>query len=165
MRLCALILLTTLMISCDYYVVNPYRENIGQISKSKIGNSDFKPCFEEQIYNHYRSWKPAKFEPGKDSLRNYYLSKYDNLGIINESGYVTLRFVLNCKGEKGWYEIKQLGLDFEEKEFNKLTVDQLFDLTEALGSWTPIVFDDNNFDSYFHLTFKIDNGELVEILP
>jgi len=155
----------TFLASCDYYVVNPHREIVGQLSESGIGNPDFEPCFKENIFPYYYSRTPAGFSPGKDSLRTYYLSQYDNKGIVSESGYLTFRFVINCKGDKGWYEIKQLGLDFNEKKFNSILVDQLLALTEDLGSWAPIRFGDTEFDSFIHLTFKISNGELVEILP
>lgn len=165
MRMVFYILIINLITSCDYYVVNPYKHPIGHLSESNIGNPDFEPCYKEEIFagNYFR--KPSGFSFGKDSLRRYFSSTYDNQGIVSESGYITFRFAINCEGEKGWYEIHELGLDFKEKKFNKITVDHLLKLIEDLDSWRPIEFNDNKFDSYMHLTFKIENGDLLEILP
>lgn len=155
-----------MLCGCDYYLINPHVHQVGHISKKWFSEDNFKPCFEEKVFPYYRSLRsPARFRPGKDSLKRYFKANYDNRGIINESGYITIRFLINCKGEIGRFEILEVGLDYSKKTFNKIIKNHLLTLTKSLKGWQPIEFSESFFDSFFHLTFKIENGTLVEILP
>lgn len=152
-----------LCISCDYYMVNDYKDHVGVIENG--ANEDaFELCYKEKVFPYYYGRQASGFEFGKDSLRQYFRSRYYNQGVTNESGYITIRFNINCKGEAGDYEIHQLGLDFEKKKFNRQIVDQLYDLTRALKSWKPVEFYGDKYDSFIHISFKIENGVLKEIL-
>lgn len=160
------LLMILLFTSCDYYIINPHHRQLGHISPSAFGDdSEFKACYEERMFPYYYGKDPSKFSHGKDSLRNYFLKYYDHLGYTNESGYITVRFIINCEGEAGRHQLLQVGLDYQEKEFNAQLTDKLLQLTKNLKDWDPIIFGDSTYDSFIHLTFKIENGELVEILP
>ncbi len=160
-------LLLILFLSCDYYIVNSYKNGVGYINpRTAIGPKDFSACYEDGILMPYYSRdQRAGFAQDKDSLRRYFASKFDNYGIINESGYITVRFIINCKGEAGRFEIRQVGMDYKKKKFHKNLVEGLLELTQELKDWQPLKRSDMTYDSMFHLTFKIENGELVEILP
>jgi len=152
--------------SCDYYLVNKYDHQIGVIKKAIFSDDEgFETCFEEKIFPYFYGRNPAGFGPGKDALRHYFRTRYYNEGITNESGYITFRFIINCKGKHGRFEIRQVGLDFEPKKFNKRIVDRLFMLVKNLDGWEPLTFYGDSYDSFFHLTFKITNGDIEEILP
>ena len=164
-RLCLFVLFCFFTSSCDYYMIKTHEENVGFIEKSKaIGPKDFKACFEEKIFSENYGRKRAEYKPGFDKLRQYIFSQYDNYGFTNESGYITFRFIINCDGQAGRYEIHQVGMDFKKKIFNKELVEHLFELVSKLQNWTPMQFYDDKYDSFFHLTFKINNGELLEVL-
>lgn len=152
--------------SCDYYLVKDHRDHIGVIQKGFWEREeDFQLCFEEKIFPYYYGRKAAGFAEGKDVLRKYFYSQYSNRGITNESGYVTVRFIINCKGEAGRFELLQTGLDFKKKRFSPLISRQLLELTRKLESWRPLEYYGDRYDSFFHLSFKITNGDLEEILP
>lgn len=162
------VLILTLVVfsSCDYYIVKNYNERVGVI-RSSFFNTDksFQPCFKEEIFPYYYGRKTVSFAKGKDALRKYFLENYNSKGVNNESGYVTIRFIINCHGKAGRYEMHQLGRDFKKKKFNKNISDQLMQLTMGLQDWIPIEFYGDRYDSFYHLSFKIQNGELYEILP
>lgn len=152
--------------SCDYYLINPHKHQVGHISESAFfDKSGFKACFEERMFPYYYGRNPSKFSHGKDSLKIYFHQYYDHFGYTNESGYITIQFIINCEGETGRHQVLQVGLDYQEKEFNHQLTDKLLQLTKNLKDWDPISFSDTTYDSFIHLTFKIENGELVEILP
>jgi len=166
MRILLPIICLVLLSSCDYYIINSYENQVGYISNNNtLGDKDFKVCLEEHLFPFYYGRKPASFTFGKDSIRRYFDEQYSNQGVINESGYITIRFIINCKGEAGRYEILQIGKDYKKKIFNQALVDHLFTLTRNLKDWNPIELRDTKFDSFIHMTFKIENGELLEILP
>lgn len=165
-RVLVCLLLMWSLSSCDYYLVNPHHHQVGHISASALlDKSDFKACYEEKMFPYYYGRHPSKFSHGKDSLRNYFLQQYDHQGFTNESGYITIRFIINCEGETGRHQLLQVGLDYQEKEFNEQLTDRLLHLTKDLKDWDALSFSDSTYDSFIHLTFKIENGELVEILP
>ncbi len=159
-------ILLSFFISCDYYIVKDYKEHVGLISKSEESdNPDFNPCFKEKIFPYYYGRQTAEYAKGKDVLSNYFHEHYKNFGNTHESGFITFRFIINCKGEAGNYEIRQVGLDFKKKSFNRETVDYLFSLVKTLQDWNTVEFFGDKYDCFYHLTFKITNGELLEILP
>lgn len=154
--------------SCDYYLVNPHQHQVGEPQKPFGGDKDFQICYEEKILPHYYGFRRHNgyiFKPGKDSLRSHFRENYNNQGIINESGYITLRFIINCKGETGRFILEELGFDYKKKKFNPELTEHLLTLTKSLKDWTAFSTGDVTFDSFTHLTFKIENGELLEILP
>ena len=152
--------------SCDYYIVEDYTDHIGVIDKSKaLGDKDFKACFEEKIFPYYYGRSRAAFYAGKDSVRSYFEENFLYKGIGTESGYITFRFIINCKGEAGRYEIREVGMDFKDKKFHPELVDRLFERVKTLKQWNPVEFYGDRYDSFYHLTFKIVNGEIDEILP
>ena len=160
------ILLCFSFTACDYYVINAHENHVGVIGeKEGISNDDFSVCFEEKIFPYYYGNNVAKYKSGKDSLRLYFDQNFDNKDYTGQSGYITIRFIINCKGETGRFEILQTGTDFKTKEFEPILVDQLFNLVQNLERWQAIKFQGDSFDSFFHLTFKIENGQIVEILP
>ena len=152
--------------SCDYYIVNDYTDHVGVIQKSFWDKEDdFKVCFSEKIFPCYYGRKPAAFEEGKDMLRKYFYDRYSNKGITNESGYIVVRFIINCKGKAGRFELLQTGFDFKKKKFSPLISEQLLELTKNLEAWKPLEFYGDRYDSFYHLSFKISNGNIKEILP
>ena len=165
-RICIFILILTFY-SCDYYLINSYKNGVSYINpNSAIEVEAFEACYEEGILPSYFSRnKPTQFIHGKDSLRNYFFNEFHHEGYTNESGYVTVRFVVNCQGEIGRYEIHSIGPDYKKKKFPSLFTDQLLKLTSQLQDWQSLQIGDTKFDSYFHLGFKIENGTILEILP
>lgn len=158
--------ISTCFVSCDYYFIDPHYHHVGHIESTDLAIDDsFTPCFEEKQFPYYYGREPSGYEPGKDSLRQYFFQNFNNYGDTSESGFITIRFVINCKGEAGRYVIHQLGPDFKKKEFNPKITNQLLDLVKYLEDWKPIAFYDDHYDSFIYLSFKIENGELVAILP
>jgi len=158
------IILVCTFFSCDYYLINPHKNHVGVIEESYWNNNDFKLCYNEKVFPGYYGRKNAGFAKSKDTLDNYFHTLFDNNGFTNSTGYITIRFIINCKGEAGRYEIKQVGPDFKETKFNTYLTDHLLNLVKNLDTWTAVEFQGYNYDSFYHITFKLENGELVEIL-
>lgn len=152
--------------ACDYYIINAHENHVGVIEeKGSTSPEDFTVCFKEKIFPYYYGRDNAQYKPGKDSLRLFFNDRFDNKGYTDQSGYITVRFVINCHGEAGRFTILQTGTDFKSKEFEPILTNQLFELVKGLKEWEPLKFYGDTYDSFFHLTFKIENGEIAEILP
>jgi len=126
-------------------------------------NKEFYVCDENFIVQYYNPQR-ATYSKGKNGLRNFIISHYKNKN-YTDSGYLNIRFIINCKGEAGRYIIHENNLDLEPIEFNTDLVNQLFNLTTQLKKWNPNFTYDEYRDSYMYLSYRIENGEITEILP
>lgn len=126
-------------------------------------NEGFKVCDEDYILQYYNPER-ATYSEGKNGLRNFILSNYKNKN-YTDSGYLNIRFVINCKGEAGRYIIHENDLNLEPKSFTKELKDQLFELTTQLKKWNPNFTRDAYRDSYMYISYRIENGNITEILP
>lgn len=83
------------------------------------------------------------------------------------SGYVTFRFRINCNG-KMTKRVQVLQTDEEYKlyHFDKSFVNELFNFLSTLDEWkVPRSKKDEPFSYTAFITFKIQNGKVVNIIP
>jgi hypothetical protein len=143
-------------------------KRVGYIDPSKTldNNDNFRLCFKEElIHDYYNSSPQGSYAKGKKAMVKIISSKLQKEKLHNESGYLTFRFVVNCRGEAGRFVTEESSLDYEKKAFNKETIKHLFTiLHQNLEKWQPVVTDEPK-DAYFYVTFKLRNGEIIEILP
>ncbi|TAG18579.1 MAG: hypothetical protein EAZ32_13385 [Cytophagia bacterium] len=128
----------------------------------------FKKCSPSNWINYYYAYQ------GKYKISSETLVKEANEKIkenrTSASGFVTVRFVINCKGEKGAYEVLETDKNYEATTFDKTLTDALLAYVTGLDLW-PIgysQYDKQNpqpRDYYAFITFKFDNGKITEIIP
>ena len=126
-------------------------------------SEDFKVCNEEHIIQYYNPQRATYIED-KNGLRKFILSNYKNKN-YTDSGYLNIRFVINCNGETGRYVLHQNNLDLEPINFNPDLVKQLFNLTTQLKKWNPNYTRNAYRDSYMYISYRIEHGEITEIIP
>ena len=85
--------------------------------------------------------------------------------IGNESGFITIRFIVNCEGQTGWFRMQEMDENYKANKFNKIILDELALLTKQLNGWEIAEDRGKKFDYYQYLTFKFKNGKLIEIMP
>jgi hypothetical protein len=140
-------------------------ENVGDITfDPKTDDPHFKVCYPDNIFQYYAV--NTTYKGGTQVIRNFYFSNYKyEMGYASITGYITIRFVVNCKGQTGWFRIKQLDSNYQHISFNKKAVSELLILTKKLNSWIPGKFNGVNYDSYYYLNFKRTGGHLKDITP
>ena len=143
---------------------NTFTHKANYIDPTKsLLSKDFKACNENSIVDYYNPGR-AHYKSGKNGLRKQILQQY-NPKDYTDSGYLNIRFVINCKGETGRYVIHENDLDLEPTTFNKDLVTQLFNITSSLKNWIPNNFNGESKDTYMYLSYRIENGKITEILP
>jgi hypothetical protein len=143
-------------------------KRVGYIDPAKKldKNDDFNICGSiDKIVDYYNSDPDANYIGGKKALWSAISPKIIPGKLRNESGYLTYRFVINCQGKIGWFITEEAGLDFKKKQFSPETVNHLLDIVSKLDKWQPAFLWGNNQDAYFYLTFKLKDGEIIELLP
>ncbi len=129
--------------------------------------SDFELCgAQDDIADYYNGQdKRAEYAGGKRALWELVNKHLDREKLFEESGYLTLRYVVNCKGEAGWFSMEEADLDFRPKRFPAETIQHFFEILYQHPNWKPCIIREEARDAYTYTTFKLSQGEIIEILP
>lgn len=142
----------------DAHYINP---------ETALLSEGFEVCYEDYILQYYNTER-ATYSEGKNGLRNFILSNYKNNN-YTDSGYLNIRFIINCKGKAGRYVIHENDLNLKPITFTKELKDQLFRLTTELKDWNPNLIVGKNgsayHDTYMYISYRIENGNITEIIP
>lgn len=91
---------------------------------------------------------------------------YQKPGGNTENGLVRIRFIVNCQGETGQFETLELDENYQLKTFHPEIPGQLLRICQSLQGWLPGKDDQGQpIDTYYFITFRIRNGEVVDIFP
>lgn len=83
---------------------------------------------------------------------------------FKESGLLTYRFVVNCKGEIGRFRLKATNEDLQKIEVNSKNIQEIEKELRDLKNWNPARNKSGyTYDSYYILNFKIENDKIVDI--
>lgn len=157
-----------LLVSCTTEkAASKYPSYVGDIElNQKIDNPNFKKCgdIKDYSFQYYNDSKGLQFIGEKIAIEK----KAEGLRLKsdpNVNGYITIRFLVNCKGESGMFRVQQMNENYEEIIFEKKLTSKLLDFTKNLAGWIPKEIDGKKIDYYQYLTFKIENGKISKILP
>lgn len=119
----------------------------------------------DEIIDYYNPKTDVHYKGGKYALWKAIRPQLDPTQLEGASGYLTFRFVINCSGETGRFILETAGLDFQPNSFPKAATDHLGAITASLTEWEPAIHRREPADAYAYLTYKLKDGELVELLP
>ena len=141
-----------------------YSHYVGYINPSTMiqPNEDFELCGNGRIIGYYHSSAPKIYKGTKHKFREFIFSKFENKG-YTDSGMLNLRFHVNCNGLVGNLEINELNSDFQKSSLTQELVDQIIRLTSPSTNWETFAGKDYNY--YMYLNFKIEDGDITEIIP
>ena len=143
-----------------------YPNYVGDIEfNSEIDNKDFEICFEKHIFQYFNTSDGMEYEGEKSAIEMVFMNNYKSEKIDNESGLIRINFVVNCKGKTDRFRLISMDENYKEKIFLKSITNQLLIITKNLNGWKAKKYQEKNIDYYQYLIFKIENGQLKEILP
>ncbi|MFY7911919.1 MAG: hypothetical protein ACOVO2_20315 [Emticicia sp.] len=127
----------------------------------------FKPCSSVLL----EKWKFQYYSYNtKYPLSSEKLTEQLNRTLTNQprqiNGFVTIRFVVNCEGQTGNFEIYQIDNHYQNTKFDEKYVEELLTFTKTLNDWKIAIHNKTlKVDYYTYLTFKIEHGKVTEIVP
>lgn len=143
-----------------------YPSQVGDIHfDSKIDDPDFKLCDENQVLQYYNFGKGLQYKGEKIKIIEHFREGFKSVAHMDESGFVTIRFIVNCQGKTGRYRLQGMNNDYIEKTFPEHITDQLLGLTKQLDGWSMGEANGKVYDYYQYLSFKMEDGKLIEIMP
>ncbi|MFD0964511.1 hypothetical protein [Pseudofulvibacter geojedonensis] len=148
-------------------LVEKYPYHIGHINpETALLNKKHKLCGGEkpQITMYYSGAGLNAYKYNKKRFRETILSQYKNT--YADSGYVNFRFLVNCEGKAGWFEIIEMDLNLELTDLDDNMVNQLLHLT-AETEWNFFFDQDGKtpLNYYMYISYRIENGKITEIIP
>ncbi|WP_148562357.1 hypothetical protein [Spirosoma radiotolerans] len=129
--------------------------------------TDFQPCSNcfSQTWNSRSVSNPSKRYDLIQLITNY----YQPVQQIGQSGLIRVRFVLNCEGEQGPFELSGFGEDYCPKLFDRRITDQLRDICQNRVGTDPTLRQsqptDPPHDVSLVVTFRLKDGRVTDILP
>ncbi len=130
-----------------------------------LDDASFVVCNEEKAKQYHNFSKGMQYRGEKHALIKVFTEKYQAPKDSKETGLIRIRFIVNCKGETGRFRVQGMSEDYQEHKFDPKITIQLQRLTKSLVGWMRRPNDDNAEDYYQYLIFKINKGQLIEIMP
>lgn len=140
-----------------YYQSN---HKVGELIADKNLDKDFQLCNEQKIYEYYNY--DTDYVGGKKQIKN---TIFNDLKFLNfkESGLMTFRFVVNCKGEIGRFRVKSIDQYLKKNEVSSENIREIEKALIKLKNWNPGKNKYGAHDSYYLLNFKIENNKIIDI--
>lgn len=106
------------------------------------------------------------FEGGRLAMFNYIRQNYivpNN--VVGQNGYLMIRFVINCNGEAGKFNLVETDTHYKAFEFDPSISIQLLEIMQKIKNWqTPSRNNEGVFDQNVSILFKIKDGKLIELM-
>ncbi|NQY28470.1 MAG: hypothetical protein HRT69_03255 [Flavobacteriaceae bacterium] len=144
---------------------NKYPHYIGYINPTtSVLNDGFTLCDDEKIFGKHHGSPEFSFKTNKKNFRESVLASY-NFSKYSDSGYLNFRFLVNCEGKAGRFEINELNLDLEKVDLNDDMVEELLTLTSDEKHWNIFYTKELPRNYYMYILYRIEDGKITEILP
>lgn len=162
-----IIILILLVLSCKTEKEQEYLRHVGDIKQDLlIDNNDFKLCNgENNIIQYFNTSQGFQYKGEKIELIKYFQDNFSPSLKDNQNGLIRIRFIVNCKGETGRFRVIESDFEYKKFNFDEDIKTQLVTITKKLNGWKIIKRKNQNLDYYQYLIFKIENGNIKEILP
>ena len=142
-----------------------YLDHVGDIAfDPAIDSKDFQPCHGDLASQYYAFGEHIQYEGEKRQMIRDIEKQYDS-SLTGESGYVSIRFIVNCEGQAGRFRVRTMDENYVHKDIDKRVTTQLVDILRSLKGWKAGEYEQRYYDYYQYLTFKIESGKIVSIIP
>lgn len=142
-----------------------YPDHVGDIKPDNtLDDPSFRVCRSNDIPQYYSV--NSGFEGEKPALLRYFSQNYHvEEASKSLNAYITVRFVVNCNGQTGRFRILGMGMDYQPILVPDPISTQLLQLCKALKGWKGGQSEGIPYDYYQYLTFTIQSGEIIRIMP
>ena len=131
-------------------------------------SSGFQTCSNCFTWMWYAS--PVGRTQERYDLWQQIIQHYQAVDAVGQSGLIRIRFVVNCAGERGQFEVSGVDDDYQLKRFGTAITDQLIRICRdyipaTFSGYISDVRDNQPQDSAISLTFRLKDGHLTDLLP
>lgn len=143
-----------------------YFNDLGEIPfDGQLDDKNFKLCNEDMTIPFNYGGFGLVYEGEKKQLVKTINNKFNYPQTKGQTGYITVRFIINCEGQTGRFRVIEMDLNLKQKKFDKNISTQILNITKELDGWKSLQRWEKKWDVQQYLTFKFENGILIDILP
>jgi len=110
----------------------------------------------------------AKYPESSLSILKHAQAFTSNYNAFSGSGYITFRFIVDCTGKiLTRIQVLQTDENYKKYYFEKGFVNLLYAFLKKMDKWEIARINDREVPLAYHafITFKIQNGKIVNIIP
>lgn len=124
----------------------------------------FKTCTDSLRTLQYYSLHikhPKSAQKLLKEVRQFYKKPQNN----TQSGYITVRFIVNYEGKPHFFKTYEIDENYHVRAFDSSISEQLKNFVKQLGDWKIGQYDGKLCNYFYYFSFKIQNGEIQNIIP
>jgi hypothetical protein len=142
-----------------------FPDNVGDIPFDSLKDDPgFVVCNEKMVFQYYNT--KSYYKDHKNGIVKFLLDGFrPQESFADQTGYLTVKFIINCKGETGRFRLFEIDSSYQPSHFKEALSGQLLGLVKQLRGWQPAVYKGQIYDSYQYITFRIRNGKIISITP
>ncbi len=175
---CLYISIGNLIAQIDYIET---RNNVGDILFNPNTDNPMFELIDESNILPYNTLCGFLIEGERYRVLEYFAQNYESDTISGATGYITIRFIVNYKGETDRYRVYETDNQYKPIKFPENITQSLLELTRKLDGWITtldykldhyncIEIEENEnkkyaYDYYQYILFKIKDGQIETILP
>lgn len=166
-RLIELIILCLIICSCaETKNEKQYFNDLGEIPfDEERDDINFKVCHEDLTIPFNYGGFGLVYEGEKKKLVETINNKFHYQKTKGQTGFITIRFIINCEGQTGRFRVIEMDLNLKPKKFDEDISNQILNITKGLDGWQRLERWEKVWDVQQYLTFKFEDGVITEILP
>jgi len=143
-----------------------YFNDLGEIPfDEQLDDENFKLCHEDLTIPFNYGGFGLVYDGEKKKLVETINDKFSYQKTKGQTGFITIRFIINCEGQTGRFRVIEMDLNLKEKKFDKKISSQILNITKELDGWKSLERWEKKWDVQQYLTFKFKDGVLIDILP
>ncbi|WP_310991535.1 hypothetical protein [Aequorivita marina] len=142
-----------------------YPNYVGYIDQETAAlNKNDTLCNAEAIYYVHHGASEKGYAGNKKQFREFILANFKSKA-FTDSGYLNFRFLVSCNGNPGWFKTIQVDTTYNTTQFSEALVSQLRTLTAKPDNWNILRIEESPVDYYMYVSYKLQDGKIIEILP
>lgn len=143
-----------------------YFNDLGEIPfDGQLDDRNFKVCHEDLTIPFNYGGFGLVYEGEKKKLVETIRDKFNYPETKGQTGFITVRFIINCEGQTGRFRVIEMDLNLKAKKFDSNISNQILNITKDLDGWKSLERWEKVWDVQQYLTFKFEDGVITEILP
>jgi len=166
-RVIELVILGLIICSCtEIKSEKQYFNDLGEIPfDEELDDINFKVCHEDLTIPFNYGGFGLVYEGEKKKLVETINDKFHYQKTKDQTGFITIRFIINCEGQTGRFRVIEMDLNLKPKKFDENISNQILNITKGLDGWQRLERWEKVWDVQQYLTFKFEDGVITEILP
>ena len=140
-----------------------------------VGDIPFDPALDDtsfhladsnHVFQYYntRSWW---LENRRTYLDSFLLAVRDQATrpeSAKQSGWLTIRFIVNTAGRTGRFRLLEMDSAYQPCHFDPALSNPLLEVTKTIP-WEPAKYRNKRWDTYQYITFHLQRGRIIDIMP